>query len=558
MQTTIIKDKKNRKRNRIILFASILIVLSIIAGGFIYWQSNKKHIIEDKLEAAIRKKSNGLHKISYDNLNLNEKADSLSITNMHIEYNNAKYENLKLQKKSPSILFKIHIPQLLISGIKNIKEWSEGITAGKLEIKNPSIDLIYTQSENDSAQNISKSDVYEKIIEGLDEISVDTLIISGGDLRTNDLATKKQKVTLSNIFVQMFNVKVDSVSNTDSTRFFFSEKVDFKCATISWTSANKLYKYGANQVSFNTATNDALISKFYINPQLSEDAFVKNLKFQDDRFHFAFQNITINDLDVNELLNESFIADNINIGKATFKVYRDLTRPRDDVNRVGMYPHQIFSRIAVPVAVKKITVNNAFVEYKERNHITRQSGKVQFYNTTAVITNVVNKKELIANNNVIRADISSDFLNKTPMKTTWLFYLGNSSGRFDVRGKVESIDGQALNPLAEPMGPSSIEKGKVEALNFDLSGNNYSMNGTVKLLYSDLKVALLEKDGNKMDKKNFTSLIANLVIKNSNTEGENPPLIVQVDNKRNTNRSIFNLSWKTLFKGIKETLGIKK
>ena len=558
MQTTIIKDKKNRKRNRIILFASILIVLSIIAGGFIYWQSNKKHIIEDKLEAAIRKKSNGLHKISYDNLNLNEKADSLSITNMHIEYNNAKYENLKLQKKSPSILFKIHIPQLLISGIKNIKEWSEGITAGKLEIKNPSIDLIYTQSENDSAQNISKSDVYEKIIEGLDEISVDTLIISGGDLRTNDLATKKQKVTLSNIFVQMFNVKVDSVSNTDSTRFFFSEKVDFKCATISWTSANKLYKYGANQVSFNTATNDALISKFYINPQLSEDAFVKNLKFQDDRFHFAFQNITINDLDVNELLNESFIADNINIGKATFKVYRDLTRPRDDVNRVGMYPHQIFSRIAVPVVVKKITVNNAFVEYKERNHITRQSGKVQFYNTTAVITNVVNKKELIANNNVIRADISSDFLNKTPMKTTWLFYLGNSSGRFDVRGKVESIDGQALNPLAEPMGPSSIEKGKVEALNFDLSGNNYSMNGTVKLLYSDLKVALLEKDGNEMDKKNFTSLIANLVIKNSNTEGENPPLIVQVDNKRNTNRSIFNLSWKTLFKGIKETLGIKK
>jgi hypothetical protein len=51
-----------------------------------------------------------------------------------------------------------------------------------------------------------------------------------------------------------------------------------------------------------------------------------------------------------------------------------------------------------------------------------------------------------------------------------------------------------FNSLAEPMGPASIKEGRFNGLTFDLHGNEYSMNGNVKLLYDDLKVALLEKD----------------------------------------------------------------
>jgi hypothetical protein len=86
------------------------------------------------------------------------------------------------------------------------------------------------------------------------------------------------------------------------------------------------------------------------------------------------------------------------------------------------------------------------------------------------------------------------------------------------------------------------------------------MDGTVKMLYEDLKVALLEKDkgATELDKKSLMSFLANFVIKNDNPRGNEDPRIAQVHWERDPNRSLFNLCWKSLFKGIKETVGVKK
>ncbi len=110
------------------------------------------------------------------------------------------------------------------------------------------------------------------------------------------------------------------------------------------------------------------------------------------------------------------------------------------------------------------------------------------------------------------------------------------------------------------MGPADIKEGRLNGFSFDLKGDNYSMGGTVKMLYDDLKVALLERDkgASEMDKKFLTSLLANFVIKNSNPKGNDDVRVEQVQLARNTNRSLFNLCWKTLFKGMRQTLGIKQ
>ena len=141
----------------------------------------------------------------------------------------------------------------------------------------------------------------------------------------------------------------------------------------------------------------------------------------------------------------------------------------------------------------------------------------------------------------MKATVNSIFLNRTPLRTSWTFYLFNSKGRFDVSGTMGSIDGRALNSLAEPMGPASIEEGTFNEMTFDLHGNDYSMDGNVKMLYEDLDVAILEKDkgANETDKKFLTSLIANLMIKKSNPRGNDEVRVQQVHLSRDINRSLF-------------------
>ena len=146
------------------------------------------------------------------------------------------------------------------------------------------------------------------------------------------------------------------------------------------------------------------------------------------------------------------------------------------------------------------------------------------------------------------------------MKLTFNFYLLNPKGRFDLRGSIGAIDGSSLNQITEPMGPLHIKRGKFNGAEFNLRGYDYSIDGSVKILYQDLKIDMNEKDKGsiKLDKKSLMSFVANIVIINSNPKKNADVRIVQVHNDREINYAIINFSWKTLLKAIKETVGINK
>jgi hypothetical protein len=308
-------------------------------------------------------------------------------------------------------------------------------------------------------------------------------------------------------------------------------------------------------------SGSGFVKQFRIDPRLGEDAFVKSLPLQDDRFDFLFSNISMKSLDIRQLFNENIVADSLVIGNAVLKIYRDLAIPRDKKNRVGTYPHQLLDKLPVSVQAKRLILSNGYVEYKEKSKITRQSGKVRFHRVYASFENVTNDKDAIKANNIMTANINTRFLDKAPLKVDWKFYLGHPRGRFDVKGRLGAIAAADVNSLTVPMGPARLKEGQVKNLDFDIEGSDYAAKGTVRMIYNDLKLSLLEKEpgSGELDKKTLASFVANIVVKNDNPNGKDEaPRIANVDLDRDTNRSIFHLAWKSIFKGIKETVGIKK
>ena len=130
-----------------------------------------------------------------------------------------------------------------------------------------------------------------------------------------------------------------------------------------------------------------------------------------------------------------------------------------------------------------------------------------------------------------------------------------------MNGDLSGFDAKVVNQLAEPMGPARVEDGRINGLKFALQGTDYGMNGKVTFLYDDLKVALLNMDEEtkELSKKKLLSIVANVMLKNSNpSKRDKEPRSFDVENERDPNRSIFHLAWKTLFIGVKRTVGIKK
>ena len=550
------KKTKKSKRIKIIVLSISFILLACIGFGFWYWNTHKDAIIEKKLEKAIAKANDGFYKISYDDMKVDEEAGSLSVTNMKLSYDSAKYEQ---QEKKPPILLDISIPELTVAGVKTKKTLlDKEIVGRKIEMKNPVIDLQYTYKGKDSTKNIPTEEIYREVLGSLDMIQIDSVLIQGAHLRTSSRKTGKVIIDIRDIDLSLMDLRVDSISVNDSSRFLFSKSINVNVAKIEWPSQDKLYDYRAENISLRSGAGNLSIDRVSVIPRLGENEFVNAIPTQQDRFNFSFNNIVFSGVDIQRLPDEYLRANTMTIGRSSVKIYRDLARPRDKKNRVGDYPHQVLDDIPLLFNIRKVIVRNSFVEYKERNHITRQSGKVQFYNVNGTITNFTNDKGL--SNKVMKAALTSNFLNKTPLKTNWTFYLFHPKGKFDVAGSIGAIDGPSLNSLAEPMGPASIEEGHLNEMTFDLHGDDHSMNGTVKMLYENLDVALLEKDkgATETDKKFLTSLIANLVIKKSNPKGDDEVRVQQVHLLRDINRSLFNLCWKTIFKGIQGTVGINR
>jgi hypothetical protein len=456
------------------------------------------------------------------------------------------------------MIFAIAIPELNVAGVKTKKALlDKEIVGRKIEIKEPVIDLHYTFRGKDSTRKVPTEEIYREVLGNLDMIQFDSVVISRAHLRARN-QTGKLLIDIRNVDLDLLDVRVDSIGSIDSGRLFFAKDFRLNVSKLAWPSPEKYYDYIFENISLGSARHELKVSHAYIKPRLGENAFVNALPTQDDRFDFSFHNVRFGSVNIRTLTNEYLKAESMTIGNSSLKIYRDLARPRDKKNRVGYYPHQVLDDIPFKFNIKKIIVNNSYVEYKERNHITRQSGRVQLHNVNGSITNFTNDKHVT--DRIMRARITSNFLGSTPLKTNWTFYLFDPGGRFEVSGNAGSINGSALNPLIEPMGPAHIKEGELNSLTFDFDGNDYSMNGTVKMTYNDLKVDLLEKDkgATETDKKFLTSLMANIVIKNDNPKDGDEVRVEKVYLDRNTNRSLFNLCWKTLFKGIRQTVGIKR
>lgn len=543
---------------RKIVFSILILFVPIFGGGLWYWNIYKKSIIKNKLERAVQEKSKGLYNINYSSLEIDEIAGDLSVSNMMLSYDSVKYLDFEKQGKTPSVLLNIFIPEINISGVKTPRALiNHEIVGRKLEIKNPVINIKYTNEGKDFSKAAPSKEVYEQLLGNLHLIRADTIVVSGAQITTMSHKTNKPFVQIKDVIITLVDVKVDSISNEDTTRMLFSKKVSIGCGSLFWSSPNKLYKYIADSIFISSVSKHLSVKTIKILPALSEDAFVKALPVQDDRFDFLLSDIEMRNINMFRLLEENLVADSMLIGSARFKIYRDLIIPRDKKIRVGYYPHQVLQKIPVSINVGKIIASNSFIEYKERSRITRKSGKVQFYNVNAAISNFTNDKEAIAVNHVMTADISSTFLNKAPVKVNWVFYLLHPKGRFNVRGSVGAIDGPSLNPLIEPMGPAHIKEGKFNGVEFNLQGYDYGMDGTVNMIYKNLKVAVLRKDKNtkQMKKKGLISFVANIFLKNSNPQKNEDVRIAKVHLDRDVNHSIYFLAWKTLFKGIKEIAG---
>ncbi|RYG25076.1 MAG: hypothetical protein EOO01_42955 [Chitinophagaceae bacterium] len=154
--------------------------------------------------------------------------------------------------------------------------------------------------------------------------------------------------------------------------------------------------------------------------------------------------------------------------------------------------------------------------------------------------------------------------------TTWLmgkgkldvgfnFDLSASNGAFSYNGKLHEMDGKVMNRITKPLGMVQINRAKVKDMAFSIKADSYRSAGTMAFRFNDLSVAMLKKDTekNKLVRQGLISFLANnLIIYSDNPSADKKFTRAVINYTRPETASFFSFIWRSLFTGIKYSVGV--
>jgi hypothetical protein len=542
-------------------FLILLALASLItAGVFLYYKYWRSNFLRSGIPELVFLESDSLYRITYKNIQIDEINGEIKITGLQL-IPDTTYKKTS-DSTLPYHLLQVTVPELHITGIHTTEALlNKEIIAGKVLINNPVVTMYKNQygTRIKRAEKASTHDLYKIILRSLDRIQVDTIYITGANYQICGWNSTDTAFAGSSIDARLYDLNISDSTSSDTSRVLFSKRAELNVKKIMIGDRKDLYQFRFNDIELNAVQKIFTVKSIAMVPLLGEAAFTRSIKYQQDRYDLDFSNLQFINIQVQELLDGSILADELIMDNASFQIYRDKSLPRDGKSKVGKYPQQALLRVPFDLSLQKLTIRKGFIEYKEKNPKTDSSGEIQFHDVHATLLNVTNREADIAQRPVCTLLFNSNFLDKAALKATLRMYLNSTNGRFTIKGSMKGANATVFNLLSKPLGLAAFEEGRVRSLDFDFAGSDYALNGTLLMLYDGLKVSLLKKDEaeNIYKKKKLASLIANISIRDANPPRNKPLRVVRLINfPRDPERSFFNLLWKSIFAGVKETVGM--
>jgi hypothetical protein len=395
-----------------------------------------------------------------------------------------------------------------------------------------------------------------------DEIEIDNNYFDEALLNKVDIRNTKIRIynrdkpneepfTLDNVKFNATDIQTLD-SGTNIKNLISNSKWTLSSDGFSYVTTNKRYKITLGSFDINNGNSSMRIKNINIVPMFSQAAFSKIIPYQQDLYTILLKDILLTGIDTKLLLTQKKLEALSATLQLDFKVYRDRTVAPDPTSKMGKYPQQLMQTIKFPFSIKNVILKNSNIYYTEKGDISKKEGTVFFKNIQASVLNVTNIKELISQNNLLTVDVNGSFMGLSKLHSVWKMPLNSPNGAFEISGEGTAFSGPALNPMTEPLGMASIKSGKINKLSFKMAGTDYMVKGISTLLYENLKVELLKKDSTELKKKGLASLLTNALIKDANPKN-GVVRTGEISFQRDVYKSFFNLVWKGIFSGIKQT-----
>jgi len=560
----------HKKKRRTWPWVLLVIVLILCTTGYYlynkYVANNRwKPILQAQLEQLVLKSSDSLYHIEYSDFDLNITSGDATLSDFKLVPDTAVYQKLVALKKAPDNLFILNVKKLSIKNIGARKAYKEKIlNIDNISIDKPNLTVISKRYKfNDTVKVGKPKTPYEVLKHVFKQLHIGS--ISLNDISLNYINKNKpviKKTDLEHLDIKISDILVDSLSDKDQTRFYYTKGVDITIHDYKIKTPDSLYTVSLKKIFFSTSQKKLILEKVAFAPRYNHTDFYKVSGKSGDIFDLKFKRIDINDIDLQSIFRYQFLySGSMDVINPDVNIYHNGFIQGIKSIKIGTDPHQALQNVALDMRLKRLNIKNASIIYSETDAKSGATGKILFTHTNGYILNVTNDDDQKKIDPYMRAFINTRFMDAAPLQVNFKFNLVAKDGAFNYSGELGKFDGRILDKLVKPLAMVHVQSADIEKLTFNVDASNYTGKGHLEFYYKNLNIQLLKKVQGKSDlqKQGFISSLANtLIIEDNNPDKKGVFRPGPIDVKRDSTTSFFSFLYKALLEGLKPSVGFDK
>ena len=548
-----------------------LIIILFIAGGYYaykkYIAKNRwKPLLQAELKELVLKSTDSLYHIEYSDFDLNITSGDATLTDFKLIPDTAIYNKLVALKKAPDNLFTLSVKKLSINNLGAVKAYKEKIlNINSITIENPSLTVVNKRFKfNDTVKVGKPKSPYELIKNTFKQLHIDSISLKDISLNYINKSNPVEKHTaLKHLNINISDVVIDSLSDKDTSRFYYTKGVDITIKDYKIATPDSLYKAAINQIYFSTSKRVIYLDGVSFLPRYNKtDFYLKTHEAAGDIYTLKFNRIAINDINLQEFLRDQILyAGTLDIANASVQIYSNNAYKGVKSIKIGKDPEQSLQNVALDMQLKRINIKNTLISYAESDATSGYTGVITFNHTNGVIYNVTNDDDIKKVNPYMIAHINTRFMNAANLNVNFKFDLNSKIGAFNYSGTLGKFDGRIMDKLVRPLALVHVQSADIQKLHFNVDASNYSGKGQLEFYYKNLNVQLLKKVEGKagLQTQGFISKLANtLIIEDENPDKKGIFRPGPIDIKRDPRVSFFSFLYKALLDGLKPSVGFDK
>lgn len=547
-------SKKGGRRKTVWIFAGIF--AGMLLTAFIAISSQMGKIVVSELTKLTKEKSGGLYELRIEKAQFNLFSGKIKVKEASLSPNSSVLGERYAQNNAPAATVNVRLETFHIK----LSHWISSLKSKKfaieyIDLRAPHIVIVQDTALLQRRKALTDDSAKNPIKRFLASSKFNKIVLKDGFFELKTTSTPDR----SALIVDGINAEIDGVG-MDSTFLFQNSAIpywnsaDVSIKNVSYTFPGEHIRLEVNQFIFNDKDSFLSWDSLALIPLHEKYEYAEKTPRQSDWMTVQTKKVDFMGIDLKELFSENALfIEKVFISDFYFSSFKNRKVP-PIVPPVKPLFHRLIHEIPFEFHVPDITVETGKAEYEELALHAHEPGKLLFTNIHLLFSELTNRPT--EEHQCVKINGKTKIMGEGDFSGVFELPLHPDDQNFKITGYLDALDFRSFNPMLEPMANIFVERGAVDNAYFTIMGTDNVASIDYLLLYHDLKVDILNKEGHKSGLA--SKIVNNYVLIPSNPEGKEDQRSARASVVRDIHRSNFQFWWSAIFAGTKETIGFTK